>query len=495
MVNYTPFVSSRIGKPRSPFAGVVCAGVLVSSVGLAQNEAMLPVPPQGFDSMNGNIPHGEVQESLAYPTTQYGEQRVSVYMPPGYSTDETYPVLYLFHGIGGDEYAWLGGRGGVRSDEGNADRVMDYLYSEEMAVPMIVVMPDGNTKGAQDGFGAFGDVLLNDLIPWIEDNYAARADADWRAISGLSMGGGQTFNFGFPNTDVFHYIGPYSAAPNTMQPNQTITDIDAVRNNVRLIFIACGSNDGLIGNGENYHNFLNDNGVEHMYQIEQGGGHDKTVWNRSLYNFAQRIFVDVEGPIDMPPAGGEDMPPAGGEDMPPADGEDMPPAGGEDMPPAGGEDMPPAGGEDMPPADGDPLMPMDEVDPAAGEGAPPPDGQEPGPAGGTEALTPQDPGAGGPMPPAATPPADTGSTTPPGTSMPVATTMTPPGAGTPDMLGSGATPPAATAGLAMPSDGGGSSDSSGCAVRALDGDASRNAGGALGLLSLLTVALRRRRRD
>jgi enterochelin esterase-like enzyme len=271
---------------------------MMTSVVFAQGEANLPVPPQGFDSMNGGIPHGEVQESVAYPTTQYGEQRVTVYTPPGYTTDETYPVLYLFHGIGGDEYAWIGGRGGVRSDEGNADYVMDYLYSQDMAVPMIVVMPDGNTKGAQDGFGEFGGVLLNDLIPWVEANYPARADADWRAISGLSMGGGQTFNFGFPNTDVFHYIGPYSAAPNTMSPNQTITDLDAVRNDVRLIFIACGSNDGLIGNSESYHNFLNDNGIEHMYQIEAGGGHDKTVWNRSLYNFAQRIFVGVEEPVD-----------------------------------------------------------------------------------------------------------------------------------------------------------------------------------------------------
>ncbi len=492
MVNYARCIGSRIGSPRASFAAVVCAGVLVSSVGLAQNEAMLPVPPQGFDAMNGNIPHGEVQESLSYPTTQYGEQRVSVYLPPGYSTDETYPVLYLHHGIGGDEYAWIGGRGGVRSDEGNADRVMDYLYSQEMAVPMIVVMPDGNTKGAQDGFAAHGDVLLNDLIPWIEDNYPARSDADWRAISGLSMGGGQTFNFGFPNTDVFHYIGPYSAAPNTMQPSQTIRDIDAVKNNVRLIFIACGSADGLIGNGENYHNFLNDNGVEHMYQIEQGGGHDKTVWNRSLYNFAQRIFVDVEAPTDMPPADGEDMPPADGEDMPPADGEDMPPAGGEDMPPADGQDMPPAG--DEPPADGDPLMPMGEPDPGMGEDMPPA-GEDPGPAAGIEDPMPQAPEMGDPMPPAATPPAGTGNTTPPGTNIPMDTTTTPPGAGTPDMLGPGAAAPPATAGLAMPSDGGGSSDSSGCAVQAPGDGASRSAGAAfLGLLSLMAVALRRRRR-
>jgi hypothetical protein len=135
-------------------------------------------------------------------------------------------------------------------------------------------------------------VLINDLIPWVEKTYSAATDADSRAISGLSMGGGQTFNFGFTNTDIFHYIGPYSAAPNTRQASQTITNVDTVKQNVKLIFIACGSNDGLIGNSEGYHEFLDAKSIPHIWQIEQGGGHDKTVWNRSLYNFAQRIFQD-----------------------------------------------------------------------------------------------------------------------------------------------------------------------------------------------------------
>ena len=106
---------------------------------------------------------------------------------------------------------------------------MDHLYSMQLAKPMIIVMPDGNTDGASDGFAAFGDVLLGDLIPWVERTYSAATDADSRALSGLSMGGGQTFNFGFPNIDVFHYIGPYSAAPNTQQPTQTIKNVAAVK--------------------------------------------------------------------------------------------------------------------------------------------------------------------------------------------------------------------------------------------------------------------------
>jgi uncharacterized protein (TIGR03382 family) len=274
---------------RAWIAKLAVAGlVAIPSLAYASAPANLPVPPSGFDAKNANLPHGKVEISLSYSTRTYGMQKVTVYTPPDYSTSQKYPVVYLHHGIGGNEVSWIG----MGSNEGNADNIMDYLYSKHMAKPMIVVMPDGNTKGASDGFGAFGDVLLSDLIPWIEKTYSVATDADSRAISGLSMGGGQTFNFGFPHTDVFHYIGPYSAAPNTKPPNQTITDVATVKKNAKVIFIACGGADGLITNSENYHNFLDQNNVTHIYQVEPNQGHSKIVWNRSFYNFAQRVFTD-----------------------------------------------------------------------------------------------------------------------------------------------------------------------------------------------------------
>ena len=268
------------------------------AVAQATDPAGLPVPPKGFDAKN-DIPHGKVEASLSYPTAQNGMQKVTVYTPPGYSTNEKYPVMYLHHGVGGDQVSWIG----KGSNEGNADNVMDYLYSKSLAKPMIVVMPDGNTRNANGqapanyaGFETHGKVLINDLIPWVEKTYSAATDANSRAISGLSMGGGQTFNFGFANTNIFHYIGPYSAAPNTQPASETITNVDTVKQNVKLIFIACGSADGLIDNSKNYHNFLDSKSIPHIWQIEEGGGHDKTVWNRSLYNFAQRIFLDSGSP-------------------------------------------------------------------------------------------------------------------------------------------------------------------------------------------------------
>ncbi|HWA77134.1 MAG TPA: alpha/beta hydrolase-fold protein [Polyangiaceae bacterium] len=290
----------KLGKYASLFTAILAAGSLLAPAVASAEESNFPVPPQGFDQRNNNIPHGKVEQSLSYPTRMYNTQKVTVYTPPGYSTAQKYPVLYLHHGIGGNEISWIG----KGSDEGNADNIMDYLYSKNMAKPMIVVMPDGNTKGASDGFAAHGDVLLNDLIPWVEKTYSAATDADSRAISGLSMGGGQTFNFGFPNTNVFHYIGPYSAAPNTQNPTQTIKDVNTVKQNVKLIFISCGTTDGLITNSQKYVDFLTMNNVPHLWQKEQNQAHTKTVWNRSLYNFAQRIFLTAGGGTGAGGAGG-----------------------------------------------------------------------------------------------------------------------------------------------------------------------------------------------
>lgn len=271
-------------------AKILAAGLLMlPTLGFTDGPAGLPVPPQGFSARKSTIPHGTLSAVINYPTRNNGQRPVRVYTPPGYSTQVKYPVLYLHHGIGGNEGAWT-------SSEGNADNVMDFLYSENKAKPMIVVMPNGraNATGGNEQFDLFEDVLLNDLIPYIEKTYSASTDPNMRAIAGLSMGGGQTLNFGFKNYTKFTWIGAFSSAPNTRAATQTITNPAAVRSALHFSFISCGTTDGLIGNSTNYHNFLDQNNIDpHMYQLEEGQGHTATVWNRSLYNFAQRIFTST----------------------------------------------------------------------------------------------------------------------------------------------------------------------------------------------------------
>lgn len=269
--------------------------VLLPALSYSSNSAGLPVPPQGFDSKKNNIPHGKLSGVLNYPTRKHQNKPMKIYFPPGYSetSGKKYPVMYLHHGIGGNESAWTASSNG--QDEGNADNVMDYLYSISKAVPMIIVMPSGGAFGGDDfaRFANFEDVLINDLIPYIDKTYPVHSDRTMRAIAGLSMGGGQTFNFGFGNIDKFAYIGAFSAAPNTKQPSQTIKNPEAVKKDVKFIFISCGTNDNLINNSKMYHDFLDQKNIPHMYQLEQGQGHTKIVWNRSLYNYAQRIFTDT----------------------------------------------------------------------------------------------------------------------------------------------------------------------------------------------------------
>lgn len=458
------------------FIRALTAGVLLTpSLVHAGSPAGLPVPPQGFSNQNNGIPHGEVQ-TVSFPTRDTGNQRVTVYTPPGYSTDEVYPVMYLHHGIGGNEVAWITG-------EGNADNVMDHLYAEGLATPMIVIMPDGNTKNADgstrgnnQGFEVHTDVLLNDLIPWVESSYSVVSHADWRAIAGLSMGGGQTLNIGFPNTDVFHYIGAFSSAPNSRQPGQNITDIATIEQNLRFIFLSCGDQDSLFNVSQGYHDFLSNNSVDHMWQVEPGEGHTPTVWNRSLYHFAQRIFLDLDEDTTEPDDG---MGGAGG-------------AGGE-MEGGGGE-----GGEavDAGAGDGDPTG---EGGSSGSSGMPPGDDDD-----GTPVEDPPETGSGGDD--TAGPPAMSGtSPAPSAPSAPAMPAPTVPGVPSGDPTAdppaaTGGTPTAAPTETAAPGSGdvappvvGSDADDDGCGC-AVPGSKRGSAPWAFTLMGALAVLARMRRR-
>ena len=247
--------------------------------------------PAGFDSLQVNIAHGKIDSIYYYSAT------VGVNTPPGYTKEKKYPVLYLLHGIGGDEHEWLNG--------GHPQVILDNLYAENKIEPMIVVLPNGRAMKddrpvgnimAPDkvqAFAAFEKDLLDDLIPYIDKNFPVYTDAEHRAIAGLSMGGGQSLNFGLGNLDTFAWIGSFSAAPNTKPPEELLPNPDEAKKKLKLLWISCGADDGLITFSLRTHYYLQAHDVPHIFYIEPGV-HEFKVWKNGLYMFSQLIFKPVD---------------------------------------------------------------------------------------------------------------------------------------------------------------------------------------------------------
>jgi GH35 family endo-1,4-beta-xylanase/enterochelin esterase-like enzyme len=253
-------------------------------------------PPEGFDSRRDGIDRGKL-DTVEYDSKTVGVKRKArVYTPPGYTKDKKYPVLYLLHGIGGDENEWA--RGGA------PDVILDNLYADKKVVPMIVVMPNGRASKdvtarspfprQSPAFAAFEKDLLSDLIPFIEKTYPVKADRESRALAGLSMGGGQALNFGLGNLDTFAWVGGFSSAPNTRRPADLIKDHAEAARKLRLLYVACGDRDGLFRISQGVHNMLDEKKVPHIYRVIPGGRHNFRVWKSDLYHFAQLLFREKE---------------------------------------------------------------------------------------------------------------------------------------------------------------------------------------------------------
>lgn len=248
--------------------------------------------PAGFDKMRQGIDRGAL-ELVEYKSTTVGTVRkATVYLPPKYSPSKKYPVLYLLHGIGGDELEWLLG--------GAPNIIMDNLYADGKAAEMIVVMPngraqendraEGNVYAGSAAFANFEYDLLNDLIPFIEGRYSVKKDKFHRAVAGLSMGGGQSLNFGLAHMDTFAFVGGFSSAPNTKTPEELIPDVEKTKAQNSLLWMVCGSKDGLMYNSARLKAFCDEHGVPCTLIEYPDGQHDFIVWKYGLYNFAQLIF-------------------------------------------------------------------------------------------------------------------------------------------------------------------------------------------------------------
>jgi enterochelin esterase-like enzyme len=283
-----------------------------------------PEPPAGFNRLRDNIPHGELKV-VQYDSKSLGTHRqVRVYTPPGYSPDKKFPVLYLLHGIGGNDREWTSGNNSC-----HADKVIDNLLSEGKVVPMIMVFPNGNSTitaeqvgdyagegagarrggaapaggggapargggggrggGGMDTWGTpFENDLLKDILPLIESKYSVYTNRENRALAGLSMGGGQTLNIGMLHPEVFAYVGGFSSAPDTKSPAALTVNPDALKT-LKLLWIGVGNRDGLIYISQGVHNALKEKGVPHVYTVD-GHAHDTTEWDNNLYLFSQHLF-------------------------------------------------------------------------------------------------------------------------------------------------------------------------------------------------------------
>jgi enterochelin esterase-like enzyme len=264
---------------------------------LALSQNIVKIAPVGFDKVRTNILQGKIDTVSYFSKTVGVKRKALVYTPPAYTKGKKYPVLYLLHGIGGDEKEWLNG--------GQPQVILDNLYADKKIEPMIVVMPNGRAMKDDravgnimepekvKAFATFEKDLLTDLIPFIDKKYPVLKDRESRAIAGLSMGGGQSLNFGLGNLDRFAWVGGFSSAPNTKEPQSLLPNPAEEGKKLKVLWISCGDDDNLISFSKRTHDYLVAHNVPHIYYVEPGV-HDFKVWKNSLYMFSQLLFKPVD---------------------------------------------------------------------------------------------------------------------------------------------------------------------------------------------------------
>ena len=266
---------------------------------LLATQSQVHVPGPSLPWEIADVPHGEVHHHF-YKSTVVGDERdFYVYTPPGYDprAKQTYPVLYLLHGFSDDASGWTA--------VGRANVILDNLIAQGKAKPMLVVMPLG--YGAPEilklGFGAFRnaelrdrnyakfrDALLTEILPRVEASYAVTKDRDSRAIAGLSMGGAESLLTGLNSLHQFAWIGAFSSGGLPEDFAKDFPALDSHANDqLRLLWIACGTDDRLIELNRKFRGWLESKGVRHA-SIETPGAHTWMVWRRNLAAFTALLF-------------------------------------------------------------------------------------------------------------------------------------------------------------------------------------------------------------
>src|SRR5947209_7835977 len=242
------------------------------------------------------VPHGTVHVNWYTSKTVNAPRGLYIYTPPGYEASrDRYPVLYLLHGSGDTESGWV--------TIGKANLILDNLIAAGKAKPMLIVMPYGRplpavslgpvANPAAADRNAFGNDLLEDVIPFVEKNYRVSAKADDRALAGLSMGGGQTLQVGLSHMDTFHYIGAFSAGIRGASPQEQYKDVfaDPAASNKKLkvFYIACGKADSLFAASQGLSDALDKAQVKHKF-VASEEGHVWRNWRNSLAEFTPMLF-------------------------------------------------------------------------------------------------------------------------------------------------------------------------------------------------------------
>ncbi len=253
-----------------------------------------------------DIPHGTIAKRW-YDSPGLGmDRRITIYTPPGYeSSNEKYPVLYLLHGAGGDEEAWI--------SLGRSAQILDNLIAQGKAQPMIMVMPNGNViQDAAPGEGSKGfykpqfmiektmdgtyEANFMDIVKFVESNYRVKADKAHRAIAGLSMGGFHSYHISRYYPNMFDYVGLFSAAlmPREDATGKVYNDIDGtlkkqMENGYKLYWIGIGKEDFLYKANQEYRQKLDSMGMKYTY-METDGGHIWKNWRVYLSVYAPLLF-------------------------------------------------------------------------------------------------------------------------------------------------------------------------------------------------------------
>ena len=272
---------------------------------------LLIIPGEGSAVYEAaDVPHGNVNAVWYNSPVLNGTRRMQIYLPPGYEkSNKKYPVMYLLHGGGGDEEAWL--------SRGRANFILDNLIASGKAVPMIVVITNGNPNttaaplsrqmnrtgnigGGPAGMatGQFEKSLVEDVIPFVETNYRVIADAGHRAIGGFSMGGFQTQNITNANPDKFKYIcvmsmGLFSAFSNRggeYDKETHLKQLTALKEaKPKIYYIGIGKDDFLYQSTVNLRAMYDEIGLKYIYR-ESEGTHDWNSWRLYLKEFLPMCF-------------------------------------------------------------------------------------------------------------------------------------------------------------------------------------------------------------